>query len=489
MFKRLICVAALWHGGVVASDAVGISPGDVGALVAAIEAAQAAPPPAKPIALSAGTYVLGDHLRFPEITRETTLIGGNAVLFTTNDSGPFPLFTIRPGGALVLEGMALSDLGGHEDRGEALIVNDGELALADVAFVNVFRRLVGLGRFGAIQAAPVIVNRGTATLERVAFHDSGHDRAGGILTNLGGTATLDTVHIASRERSSGGAVWTAGGVVTVLNSTIVGHATTVTGLLTEPLGVTRIGNSIVSWHGSADCGGAGQLTSLGHNTTVDCPLDATGDIRSKVPLRASEPRRWMDQQLALHIPSAAGGSVDSADLSLCADRDLVGAQRIWQERPFWDGDHDGVPGCDRGAVERRTRARGEGGANGVYFDPASDGHYVTVIVNDSNTLVLWNTFDKNGNAAWVFATGELVGGQSYLGEAYTNEGGRLTEGGPPVGQTPRRWGVIELELQSCDRARLIYESDRPEFGRGELTLRRLAVVRELGCTDVDQPFR
>ncbi len=483
--RILMCVAALWHAGGFASDAISVSAGDVAGLVAAIEAVQTGQAPGNRVGLSSGTYVLGAHVRFPDITRETILIGGNAALLTTADFEPFPLFKIRPGARLVLEGIGFYGFGGHVDRGEGVIVNDGELIVTDVAFLNAFQRLRGGGRFlPAIQAAPIVTNRGAAMMSRVAFHDSGTDRAGGILTNDGGSAKLDTVHIAFLRSSAGGVSLNEAGTVTLVNTTIVGNGNIAAALDTAAGAETRLGNSVVSWRPAADCAGDGPTISDGHNTVFRsvCGLDATGDVESSVRLFPSSPRRWLGQQLALFIPSAAGPSVDSADRSSCAPVDLLGNIRTW------DGDHDGVGGCDRGAVEMRRNPLAEGGANGVYFDPQSDGHYVTVVVNDFNTLVFWNTFDKVGNPAWIYATGELVGGHSYIGQAYTNDGGRLTEQGPPLGQAAEPWGTVQLELDSCDDGQFFYESTRPEFGQGQFRFRRLAVVRELGCADTEQPL-
>lgn len=124
-----------------------------------------------------------------------------------------------------------------------------------------------------------------------------------------------------------------------------------------------------------------------------------------------------------------------------------------------------------------------GGANGLYFDPTNNGHYVYVLDNNSNTLVVWNTFDVNRRQAWVLAIGTLVNGRSMTADAYINESGKLTENGPIGANLDRYWGTIQLDLTSCEGGTFSFSSELPNFTSGEFYIRRLAFVKQLGCEE------
>lgn len=124
-----------------------------------------------------------------------------------------------------------------------------------------------------------------------------------------------------------------------------------------------------------------------------------------------------------------------------------------------------------------------GGANGLYYDPEHNGHSVYVLDNDYNTLVVWNTFDTDGNQAWVLAVGTLVNGRSMTAEACINEHGVLTEDGPVNVDLDRFWGTMQLDLVSCEGGTLSFSSALPNFTSGQFEIRRLAFVKQVGCQD------
>jgi hypothetical protein len=169
--------------------------------------------------------------------------------------------------------------------------------------------------------------------------------------------------------------------------------------------------------------------------------------------------------------------VDSGDPMFCGNFDILGTPRDI------DGNNDGSRLCDRGAVELVQQRLTDGGINGLYFDPERDGHYITVLDTPSNVLVIWNTFDRDGNQAWVYGVGELVNGRSVMAAAYTNEDGVMTDTGPADIDRANPWGTLILELESCTQGTLLFDSSRPEFGSGEFRFQRLASTRQLGCRD------
>lgn len=127
----------------------------------------------------------------------------------------------------------------------------------------------------------------------------------------------------------------------------------------------------------------------------------------------------------------------------------------------------------------------EGGINGLYYSPEADGHYVYILETDFTTLIVWTTFDAEGNQVWVYGTGELENGKSVMVETYINR----NEGHSPEGEfTPseaEHWGWMDVDMSSCLEGTFTFQSDFPEFGSGQFPIKRLGFVKQLGCIGID----
>jgi hypothetical protein len=125
----------------------------------------------------------------------------------------------------------------------------------------------------------------------------------------------------------------------------------------------------------------------------------------------------------------------------------------------------------------------EGGINGLYHRPDSPHQYVYVLETDYTTLVVWNTFDADGDQLWVYGVGDLLNdGQSVVAETYINRGvGFLPGGELEVEAEP--WGLIRVDLTSCLEGTVTYRSDLPEFDSGQFPIVRLAYSKQIGCDD------
>ena len=111
--------------------------------------------------------------------------------------------------------------------------------------------------------------------------------------------------------------------------------------------------------------------------------------------------------------------------------------------------------------------------NGVYYDPAANGHYVSIqrIHDNGDVLVIWNTFDHKGNPAWIYGVGQITDKHIHAAMSQ-NLGGVLQVGGPAVGSTVRSWGTVDIDLTSCLLAQFNYQSSLFEFGSGQFPLTR-----------------
>jgi hypothetical protein len=141
--------------------------------------------------------------------------------------------------------------------------------------------------------------------------------------------------------------------------------------------------------------------------------------------------------------------------------------------------------CDAGAAQFDARKYvGEGGMNGVWYDRAANGHYVTIqrVHDDDTALVIWNTFDHSGNQAWIYGVGHVTGRHISIVMSQ-NLGGTLQPGGAPTGSSVQSWGTVDIDLANCVSGTLRYQSTLPAFGSGQFPLDRLAYVSDFGCVN------
>jgi hypothetical protein len=123
----------------------------------------------------------------------------------------------------------------------------------------------------------------------------------------------------------------------------------------------------------------------------------------------------------------------------------------------------------------------EGGINGLYHDLQAPHRYLYVLETDYTTLVVWNTFNPEGNQLWVYGVGDLLNdGQSVVADTYINRSAGFLPGGEADDEV-EPWGLIRVDLSSCTEGTVTYQSDLPEFGSGQFSVRRLAYSKQIGC--------
>jgi trimeric autotransporter adhesin len=123
--------------------------------------------------------------------------------------------------------------------------------------------------------------------------------------------------------------------------------------------------------------------------------------------------------------------------------------------------------------------------SGHFFDPARDGEGFTVyMVNDDQQpvpVVVWFTYDPDGNQAWVMTIGELVGNRIVANESIQPSGARWGRQFDPADVDRRPWGAIEIEFDGCAQARVDWASILPEYGNGGYDMIRLTKPAGLSC--------
>ena len=445
--------------------------GDVAQLKAAIEWANTQVTTG--IIVASGTFVFGENDELPPITGNVQIspvsFSGDepAVLEFVGNPGPDRLFKIEPGAVLSLAGLTLSGFTVCNTRDDPtllpLIENYGFLKILYSGFKQMSE--LHCGNFRNSKSSDLIFNGGHMDIDNSSFDSTGDGPGGGIINE--GTANFQAVSI---EATSDGIFWFINyGEWNFYNVSYQGIPEVgLAGVASQTVPI-NIANSIFANSGGKWCANA---NSLGYNLTDSelCNFNATGDLNG-VPTGILPFTYYSDFPYAAFPLSAASPAIDSARRSYCGIRTI------------YDGDGNGSLECDRGAFEFVPGGLSEGGANGLYYDPNHDGHYVYVLDNNYNTLVMWTAFDRQGNPAWVFAIGKLAQGKSMIADAYINTGGVLTDQGPVDVELDQPFGTLQLELDSCEGGRFFFNSILPEFESGQFELKRLAHVAQIGCQD------
>ena len=351
----------------------------------------------------------------------------------------------------------------------------GHAANAEVAAVPSSRQ----PSISAFVQSPRIDNLGNLVLDSVTLSgfvlgtNSGFiDRA--MMTNEGSLVLRNVSFV--NNVLNGLSMLVSSGPVTIVHSTFVNNASAPGGLLNaSPNGTISIANSLFSNNNGGACVAGAKITSLGGNVVSDgsCGFNQPGDrVVADVGLGTFGDNGGLVATSALNGSSVA---VRNGVAANCEAADARGTVRNVSARG----------GCDSGAYEFGG-GRGllsEGGMSGFFYDASADGHYVTVQRLDwGSTLVIWNTFDKNGQAAWIYAIGEVSGNHIHA-QGAQNLGGMLQPGGAPTGSHGVVWGEIDIDLQNCFGGTFHYNSSLPNFGSGQFPLNRLAFLGDLDCSD------
>lgn len=487
----LLCIifGTAFSGPLVAEvHTVHVNDGSVQGLVAALEEAAGHPPSDATVIILGGRFVFDVGQVLPAITYgNVTLLGGrSAAGITATDGWVGPMFDIGVDATVRLSNLEFSDI--DLERPE-LISNRGELEIRQVQF----RNNVGIGfclTFGCRELAGRIITNwesGRLLMDGVSFVDSGAGGngfiAGALLFNAGDAIVSNSQVYLSRFLHK--PLFANEGTLQIDSASFFTRRWEYPMSLLFPLeSDTTIANSIVVGFPPDWCA---SVRSLGFNLIDEeaCTLDGAQDLVGIeadlifAPVEAN----WNPQgkELLTHAlePLARSVAVDSGAPEYCTVGSLLGPGRL-----ALDGDGDGVSGCDRGAVERVPATLARGGVNGLFYNPDADGHYVYIAETTYTTMVMWTTFDNQGRQAWVFGIGDEISPSGRLvTDAWINRNGAVRLDGTlkPANAVP--WGRLEVRMQSCNRGRLIFDSDQPGFGSGEFPIRRLAVVDQLECVE------
>lgn len=436
---------------------------------------------------------------------------GEPTVIRLAPDGTYPL-SASAGGPVVLAGEVVLD-----GNGATIVAgeDDSRLAAMRVAPNGVYR-IMDLAWHGDFRAQPHwLDNRGTLALEHVSFsghlfpaqHDGGGTVGGfpiagtyrGSLIGSTGAAsdlTLRNVTIDLEQPMAGGAHYPDALADTVARAVTVasGHASLdqvtvslrlvkvsehtqgahiaalrLTGSQGPDNGPTRVrvSNSVFRLQGPelpnvqlapCDSGFESEVTSLGGNVTNVAGTCGFQKVVDRIGLGAYGDHGGPVPTLALEPSSAAVGFGDSVR---CQTTDARGYVRD--------------PACDSGAFEYGAAPRYSIAAEalGGYWSSPHKAAWLAVSYPLPNTaLLVWSTFDDQGNAVTVYGVGRYDDGSIVVTQAAVD---RPVPGSDPVVLKPELWGHLRLDLESKFDAVLHYDSVQPGFADGSRTLDRLTI--------------
>lgn len=470
--KSSVCLVFLLFSGSLAAqhNTIHVAAGDFNGLAEAITKANGQSTEwVSTISLDPGVYTATGGATLPPVTGRIEIRGRSRSQFSeinaAEDWDAVTLLVVEEGAELTLKRVEFRDIN-IVNEPAAFLINRGRLTLEAVSFSSVKSQSWCYGRALCNAGGPVILNEAEASmrLEKVSFVNSGNEQIwpvsdGGIINNHG-TASLSRVQVyldGSFESDSPLRNW---GTMEITYSSFryFDPVPSYQKRLIDSLegAITSISNSIVEGFEGNWCG---SVTSLGYNINdfAGCGWSSPGDLNGVDPgVIWRPPPNSLDFPVARALmPTPAGPAAGSGDCGYA---------------------------CERGAFRPAPSLLASGGINGLYYNPEADGHYIQIQQTDYLTLIIWNTFDRDGNHVWVYGTGQLTENNAIRAETYINRDVSLLPGdGEPVAEL---WGIIDIEMQSCLDGYFAFDSELPEFGSGEFRIKRLGFIKQLGCTDV-----
>lgn len=425
--------------------------------------------------------------------------GGAGVSVPQGDQGgPSQLFEVLPEANLHLNLIEISGFSLNHDN-EALINNHGNLLLEKVQIENVYSE--SYCRESCTPQMPIFYNHSDAKMDlsQVSIVNSGTTYVDGvnkaILLENNGLAVLDNTQIYFDENRTG---WNRNFIILNRGSVYARFSTLYFNRSrnqeapeliftdSESDASSLFENSVIFGFESRVCRYA---FSLG-NTIIDlpeseCGWDAPGDKVGADPRliwRTVDANWEPGPQFVTHalVPLSDSPVIDTVGFNQCPYPDLLNVYRITEARPKEGPD---TRTCDSGAVAYRQPELSSGGINGYYYNPDDDGHYISIQQTDYLTLVTWNTFDLDGNWAWIVGYAKEVKDGKIIADSYVNRKGEITSDTVNPKSGAQHWGTIEIELSGCWDGVVRYQSDYPGFASGEFPIRRLAFVKQIGCMD------
>lgn len=121
------------------------------------------------------------------------------------------------------------------------------------------------------------------------------------------------------------------------------------------------------------------------------------------------------------------------------------------------------------------------GESGSWYDPAHSGDgYTLQWMSRDEAVLIWFTYDENGNQYWITGVGQREGDQIVFPDMNSTSGPSFGSAYEPGQIQVHPWGQLVLDID-CGSGIAAYDSELPRFGEGELELTRLTQLQEPDC--------
>lgn len=122
-------------------------------------------------------------------------------------------------------------------------------------------------------------------------------------------------------------------------------------------------------------------------------------------------------------------------------------------------------------------------ASGNWYNPEQSGHGLQIEVLDlSQAVVAWYTFDNEGNPLWLLGTGEIQG-DTLRADLVEYSGTHFPPDFDPEEIKGATWGEIVFHRTGCNAATLEWSAVSDTYSSGEMPLQRLTRIDGLSCRD------
>jgi hypothetical protein len=135
-------------------------------------------------------------------------------------------------------------------------------------------------------------------------------------------------------------------------------------------------------------------------------------------------------------------------------------------------------GC---ADSEGTVATGEAAYSGAWFNPSRDGEgFVVEIVDESQVLAYWFTYDLDGRQMWLLGVGQLNGSLQATIPMQKTSGGRFGDALDPQSVVLEEWGEVTIRFDGCKDASFAWVAPYP-YDAGSYELIRLTTLKNTSC--------
>jgi hypothetical protein len=119
--------------------------------------------------------------------------------------------------------------------------------------------------------------------------------------------------------------------------------------------------------------------------------------------------------------------------------------------------------------------------NGSWYDPDHDGEgFIVQQLSASEALVVWFTYDADGNASWMLSNGSVSGNRINFPELGQFKGGKFGRSFDPAAVSRSPWGELTLDLD-CEGGTASYTPTAIGYTGGSQNLVPLTRLKNSGC--------